>query len=152
AVIVPFDSDLFLNGIRVPITSGNYKFHLTVLESFQARGISGVSIERGVQSGDLEKFFELFLQKDGLQGMAFVQACAAAGFAHVLPATHASITPSGETAGQSSEPAPLEIVATADCVTPNDPQSPWVTRAQGRARVTQALHGARSLLMTTSLQ
>ena len=172
AVIVPFDSDLYLNGVRVPINAASFKFHRTVLESFQQRGISGVSIERGVELRDLVSFFELFLQKEGgLQGHAFVQACGAAGVMHVLPATHASVTaPDPDQAYEVEDDASFGFVSgdgenaesEAPAAEETGPGSfPGVTgpvrsnltpEGSGRQRLSQAVHGARSLLMTTSLQ
>ncbi len=161
AVIVPFDSDLYLNGHRVPINAASFKFHRTVLESFRLRAISGLSIERGIQIRDLERFFELFLAKEGgLQGHSLVKACAAAGVTHLVPATHASTTaPASGSARVGIDEPELEggEADGADAGAGGDSfpagNAPRGNAETGnRQRVSNAVHGARSLLMTTSLQ
>ncbi len=166
AVIVPFDSDLYLNGIRVPINAASFKFHRTVLDSFQQRAISGVSIEQGIEVRDLERFFELFLAKEGgLQGHLFVKACQAAGVTHLTPATHASTVAPDPDRPRVMEDGPDEPPdgdeskpnAAADSGDRAQEFSPTARADSGadgahRQRLSNAVLGARSLLMTTSIQ
>lgn len=147
AVFVVLDSDLYLNGARVPVSTTSFRFHQTVIDAFKSRGISGIRVERAVNADDLGKFFNLFLQPNCPHGGAMLKACADLDLSRILPAIHASTDPTavdsgaGDWAGGSAA---------------NPDAKPWQTGEPApehslRKRYAMAYGAARSLLTTTSL-
>lgn len=90
AILVALDDDLYLNGVRIPVRTGNFKFHKAVLEEFRRREIAGLRIQRGVDEKELVTFFRLFLQPDLYRGPDLLSACLAQGVDNIGPAIHAS--------------------------------------------------------------
>lgn len=89
-VLVAIDTDLFLDGYRVPIRAANVRHHRYVLDELKRRGIAGFKIERGVEMVELERFFELFMQPDAHYGASLLEACLVAGLHRMQPVVHAS--------------------------------------------------------------
>ena len=89
-VLVALDTDLYVNGFRVPIRPANVRFHRALIDEFKRRAIAGVKVERGLQRQELEKFFELFMQPDIYFGTSLLEACVIAGIDRMQPAIHAS--------------------------------------------------------------
>jgi HD-GYP domain-containing protein (c-di-GMP phosphodiesterase class II) len=90
AVIVALETDLYLNGFRIPIRTSNVRFHRSILEEFKRRAIAGIKAERGVELGELDRFFELFMQPEIYFGANLLEACLIAGIDRIQPAVHAS--------------------------------------------------------------
>jgi len=89
-VLVAIDTDLYLNGFRVPIRAANVRFHQAVLDEFRRRHIAGLRVERGVERHEIEHFFEHFMQPEIYTGTSLLEACLAAGIDRIQPAVHAS--------------------------------------------------------------
>jgi hypothetical protein len=90
AVLVALDTDLYLNGFRIPIRPANLRFHQAVLEEFRRRQIAGIRVERGLEAPEVERFFELFMQPDVYTGTGLLEACLVGSVDHIQPAVHAS--------------------------------------------------------------
>lgn len=90
SVLVALSDDLYLNGVRIPVKAGNFRFHKLVLEEFKQRKIAGLRIQKGIRDEELITFFRLFLRPDLYQGPELLAACLAQGVDHVAPAIHAS--------------------------------------------------------------
>ena len=105
AVLVALDTDLYLNGFRIPIRPANLRFHQSVLEEFKRRKIAGLRVERGLESPEVEHFFELFMQPDVYTGTGLLEACLVGGVDHIQPAVHAS---------SLAPDAPLDHVGTGE--------------------------------------
>jgi HD-GYP domain-containing protein (c-di-GMP phosphodiesterase class II) len=163
AVLVSLDSDLYLNGVRIPVKASNLRFHQTLLEEFRRRRIAGLRIEAGLTIVDLEKFFALFLQHDVYFGPGLLEACINDGVRRILPAVHVTTEApdhsdpfdprayeqwSGETEGSGSgEPGDG-----GDGPEGERSGKPGAVRPVTAKNYSLALHGARSLLTTTALQ
>ena len=102
AVLVALDTDLYLNGFRIPIRPQNLRFHQSVLDEFKRRQIAGIRVERGLEDREVERFFEFFMQPDEYTGTGLLEACLIGGVDHIQPAVHASA---------SAPDAPLEEIA-----------------------------------------
>lgn len=169
AVLVSLDSDLYLNGVRLPVKAANLRSHQALMEEFARRRIAGVRVQDGVTPGELGRFFRFFLRPDLYHGSALLEACVAESTGHILPAVHAS-TDSADAAdpfdpdgcGRWSEVVPA---AGADGAGPDSPHGgggagggtpPAAGVVSVRPVVPKsyslAMHGARSLLTTTTLQ
>jgi len=170
AVLVALQEDLYLNGVRIPVKAGNFRFHQAVLEEFKLRDIAGLRFAKGLEESELGTFFRLFLQPDVYHGPELITACLAQGVDHVTPAIHASTeTPDGG----------FDYDAPADWGDESSSGSfgsfgggygsgyggggggggggsgggPGnAPRGAARKNYSQALSGARSLLATTTLQ
>jgi HD-GYP domain-containing protein (c-di-GMP phosphodiesterase class II) len=163
AVLVALDTDLYLNGFRIPIRPANVRFHQYVLDEFKLRQIAGIRLEKGAEREEITKFFELFMRPDDYSGTSLLEACVAHGLNRVQPAVHASasspdegFTPfdvdvdevEGEKGGEEGPGA----------FTDHDPTRVGPGRAgqapRGAARKSywMAMAGARSLLAPTSIQ
>jgi HD-GYP domain-containing protein (c-di-GMP phosphodiesterase class II) len=170
-VLVSLDNDLYLNGTRIPVKAANVRFHRGILEEFQRRQIAGFRVAAGVTIDEVKTFFRLFLQPDVYQGSDLLTQCLAQGTDHFLPAVHASTcapdaafelsaaamarrAPApGDVGLDDSGPVdrgfdPAAFPGDRDLGTPGS-GSP---RGAVRKKYTAAVAGARSLLMTTSLQ
>src|SRR4029077_8929671 len=90
---VALDTDLFMNGARVPVTGSSFRFHQTVVKVFRDRGISGFRVMPGVRLDELSRFFALFLFDGAPRGQALLKACTDAGLQNIMPAIHASTDP-----------------------------------------------------------
>ena len=168
AVLVALQDDVYLNGVRIPVKTGNFRFHKAVLDEFRLRDIAGLRIQPGVDATEMTLFMRLFLQPDVYRGADLLGACLAQGVDHVTPAIHAS-TESPVEGFEYDAPQPWE----GDGF-PRDPYgsglgtgnsgggagesggggTPGGMAPRGAARksYSQAMLGARSLLATTTLQ
>ena len=171
AVLVALEEDLYLNGARIPVKAGNFRFHKAVLEEFRLREIAGIRIQQGIDESELTLFLRLFLQPDVYRGADLVGACLAQGVDHVTPAIHAS-TEAPDGGFEYDAPGPWEgeggssdanasgfggdyggwgggDAGGAGGVTGPGGNAP---RGAARKSYSAALQGARSLLATTTLQ
>ena len=168
AVLVAIDTDLFLNGTRIPMRGANIRFHRHVIEEFQRRQISGIKTTRGATLEEMKIFFRLFMQPDLYTGPDLLSECLAQGTDHVVPAVHASTyapeagfglrsamsrSPGGSAAAES-----FPTQAGADAGFPDSEGQDAVLDGSGsspkgavRKNFSAAIAGARSLLVTTSL-
>jgi HD-GYP domain-containing protein (c-di-GMP phosphodiesterase class II) len=165
AVLVALQEDLYLNGVRIPVKAGNFRFHKAVLDEFRLRDIAGLRIQKGIDEAELTLFLRLFLQPDVYRGPDLLGACLAQGVDHVTPAIHAS-TEAPDEGFEYDAPGHWETDAgSAEPYTGGgfggwgggdggDGSGPGGNAPRGAARksYTQALGGARSLLATTALQ
>ena len=164
AVLVSLDNDLYLNGVRLPVKLTNLRFHQALMEEFARRRIAGVRIMDGVAPGELERFFQLFLQPDIYHGAALLEACVAAGTARILPAVNAS-TESGDQADPfdprsyeewSEEGSAAGFGAPEEGNGPGSagagPHGVTSIRPASSKSYSLAMVGACSLLTTTALQ
>jgi len=168
AVLVALQDDLYLNGVRIPVRAGNFRFHTALLEEFRLRDIAGLQFQKGLDERELTVFFRLFLQPDVYHGPELISACLAQGIDHVSPAIHASTeAPDGGFDYDAPGPEDDEFAtsSTGDgfgtgfgggygTTGGGAGQGPPGNAPRGAARktYTQALSGARSLLTTTTLQ
>ena len=168
-VLISLDSDLYLNGVRLPVKAANLRSHQAVMEEFSRRGIAGVRVLEGVTPSELGRFFRLFLRPDLYHGPALLEACVAESTGRILPAVHAStefgdgddrFDPAGF--GKWSEQAPTPGFGASNLGPPGTGggAGPEAVPAPGATGVRPVVHksyslamlGARSLLTTTSLQ
>lgn len=167
AVLISLDSDLYLNGVRLPVKTANLRFHQTLMDEFARRGVAGVRILDSVTETQLEGFFRLFLRPDVCYGTALLEACVAQGLGHILPVVHASTE-----AGDGSDPFVPDGFAISPGVDPvagfgapgaagagtgggggSGPASgAGSARPVTHKSYSLAILGARSLLTTTTLQ
>ena len=89
-VLARLDTDMYLNGYRLPIRPTNVRFLNAVMIEFEKRKISAIRLTRGLEGPEIEKFFELYMQVEIYVGQALLDACLAAGNKHFLPAIHVS--------------------------------------------------------------
>jgi len=168
AVLVSLDSDLYLNGVRLPVKTANLRFHQALMDEFARRRVAGVRILDSITEPQLEGFFRLFLQPDAYHGTALLEACVAEGLRHILPVVHAS-TESGDLsdpfvpdgfATRSGEDLVAGFGATGSTWPGAGGGERGPAPASDTASVRPATHknyslailGARSLLTTTALQ
>jgi HD-GYP domain-containing protein (c-di-GMP phosphodiesterase class II) len=164
AVLVSLEEDLYLNGVRIPVKSGNFRFHKAVLEEFRLREIAGLRMQQGLDEAELTLFLRLFLQPDVYRGADLVGACLAQGVDHVTPAIHAS-TEAPDEGFEYDVPAQWE--GEGFTPTTGSGYDHWGAGTEGggtsgtggnaprgaaRKTYSAALQGARSLLATTTLQ
>jgi HD-GYP domain-containing protein (c-di-GMP phosphodiesterase class II) len=152
AVFVVLNSDLYLNGARIPVNASSFRFHQTVVDAFRSRGISGIRVERAAAVEDLAKFFNLFLQPTCPHGVEMLKACADLNLQRILPAVHASTNPTAASDGDepwtNGGPAGAEPARRAPA--PGGSEDPRGQRS-ARKNYSHAVQGARSLLTTTAL-
>jgi HD-GYP domain-containing protein (c-di-GMP phosphodiesterase class II) len=162
-VLVALETDLFLNGFRIPMRASNMRFHQSVHDEFDRRKIAGLKIEEGLDLEELERFFTLFMQPDVYHSTTLLEGCLANHIDHVLPAIHASTEAPAPDFGLPDDDDDDEIEdAWADCATANMPEEededevpeeirPGVPDGAVRKNYSVAMQGTRSLLATTSL-
>ncbi|MGH7730700.1 MAG: HD-GYP domain-containing protein [Candidatus Eiseniibacteriota bacterium] len=165
AVLVALQDDLYLNGVRIPVKSGNFRFHKAMLDEFRLREIAGLRLTQGLDAEELTLFLRLFLQPDVYHGADLVGACLAQGVDHVTPAIHAS-TEAPDGGFEYDAPAQWgDEGFTSDAGAgggfgswgggdgsgASGPGGP-APRGAARKGYSAALQGARSLLATTALQ
>jgi HD-GYP domain-containing protein (c-di-GMP phosphodiesterase class II) len=164
-VLARLDSDMYLNGFRLPIRPTNVRFLNAVMTEFDRRKISAIRLSRGLEGPEVEKFFELFMQYEVYVGQGLLDACLAAGNKHFLPAVHVSTDAQDSdflTGTPGPEPDPKEEAPAGDKEEGGgdawgrfpEPQARGKTRApRGAVRKSYraAVLGTRSLLAATSL-
>ena len=89
-VFVALEDDLYLNGVRVPVRTGNVRFQKHVLGEFQKRRIAGLKLCDGVEVRELSVLFRLLREPDVYNGPELLSACLANGADRVAPVIHAS--------------------------------------------------------------
>lgn len=174
-VFVALENDLYLNGTRIPVKGSNLRFHQLVHEELKRRQIAGFRVTAGVTIEDMQLFFGPFMQPDVYLGVDLLNECVQRGAKHTFPAVHASsFAPgpsfglprggSGEGGGfleasggiggggggaRGNAEGGFDAASFA-----GDEQTGAGNAPKGAVRKTYsaALAGARSLLMTTSLQ
>ena len=164
-VLAALDNDLYMNGTRIPVKGGNLRFHQHILEELQRRQIAGFRATAGVSVEEMKSFFLVFLQPDVYVGADLLTECIALGIEHMLPAVHASNHAPSVNFGMSaamarrldagSAGAPEGSFDAASFIGDEQTAGPGGENApKGAVRKTYsaAVAGARSLLMTTSLQ
>ncbi len=155
-ILVSLDTDLYVNGFRIPIRTANLRFHQSVLEEFKRRKVAGIKIERGVEVQEIESFFAFFMQPDVYHGTSLREVCLAAGIDGILPAIHAS-TEAPESEFFEGEPDPEEGDQEEDdeawgaAAPPELEERGRVPKGAARKSYRVAMLGTRSLLATTSL-
>ncbi len=92
-VLVALDTDLFLSGVRIPVTPSSVRYQQTVLEALTSRNVTGIRFLPGATLDDLVTFFGLFLGPACPHGAALVQACADARLERIVPAVQAFLGP-----------------------------------------------------------
>jgi HD-GYP domain-containing protein (c-di-GMP phosphodiesterase class II) len=166
AVLVSLDSDLYLNGARLPVKTANLRFHQALMDEFARRGVAGVRILDSVTEAQLEGFFRLFLRPDAYHGTALLEACVADGLRHILPVVSAStdsgdpsdpFVPDGFSTRSGEDPAagsgaPGPVGAGAGGGGSAGACGGGGVRPAAQKSYSLALLGARSLLTTTALQ
>ena len=159
AAFVLVDSDLYLNGVRLPVKANNLRFHETVRKEFEARKIAGFRVERGLNLKEVETFFELFMQPDDFGGPFFLEACKARKLTRLTPVLHASTVAPGEDEGSGESDAgtvveedpgdapALEAPGSATGLSGEESKSGWNIERGATKKVFQlALQGMRTLL------
>jgi HD-GYP domain-containing protein (c-di-GMP phosphodiesterase class II) len=163
-VLARLDTDMYLNGYRLPIRPTNVRYLNAVMVEFERRKISAIRLTRGLEPAEIEKFFELFMQAEVYVGQALLDACLAAGNKHFLPAIHVSTDAQDSdfltgTPGPDPETKPEEKAAEAEEAGGDSWRFPEAqTRGKSRAprgavrkSYRAAVLGTRSLLAATSL-
>jgi len=163
-VLVSLETDLYLNGFRIPVRTGNMRFHQSVHEEFERRKIAGLKMESGLTEEELERFFTLFMQPDVYHGTSLLEACLSNHVDHVLPAVHASTEAPEPDFGLPHDDDEEEDADDAWSVggeeeTPKEKDEeseeeeirPGVPDGAVRKNYSVAMQGTRSLLATTSL-
>jgi len=171
AVLAVLENDLYLNGTRIPVRGRSLRFHSFILDELRRRQIAGFKATAGVTIEEMKIFFRLFLQPDVYSGTDLLTECLAQGTDHILPAVHASAH--APSSGFALSAAALERRPAANAGPdpggsgPTDDSSdtasfpgdhelqgsgPGAPRGAARKSHSAAVAGARSLLMTTSLQ
>jgi len=168
AVLVSLEDDLYLNGVRIPVRAGNFRFHKAVLEELRLREIAGLRLQQGLDHAEFLVFMRLFLQPDVYRGPDLLGACLAQGVDHITPAIHASTDApedgfeydagaGWEDQGTTSEAPPMRGFGGPDgwrgegAGSPDGPGGD-APRGAPRKSYSAALRGTRSLLATTTLQ
>ena len=158
-VLVSLEGDLYLNGVRLPMKAGNLRHFDNLMREFARRRIAGVKIVQGLQPDELESFFGLFLRPHEFTGTPLLEACIAAGLDHVQPAVHASTEEGEETEEYMGDFDEVDggdghAGVGGEGTAPDSERDDPVSSIRGGAHKSYviAMHGARSLLTTTSLQ
>ncbi|HTO90350.1 MAG TPA: HD domain-containing phosphohydrolase [Candidatus Sulfotelmatobacter sp.] len=154
-VLVALETDLYLNGLRIPVRTANIRFHQVIHDEFQRRKIAGIKVEPGLDLDELERFFSYFMQPDVYHGTALLEACLANHVDHILPAIHASTEAPGPDIGMPEE-EPREAFEDAWSTEEQKPEEeqedPHILPGGAvRKNYSMAVDGMRSLLATTSL-
>lgn len=158
-VLVALETDLFLNGFRIPVRASNMRFHQSVHEEFERRKIAGLKIESGLDLEELERFFTLFMQPDVYHSTSLLEACLANHVDHVLPAVHASTEAPEPDFGlpddDDDEDEFEEAWETGEEEKKEESEEDLMRRGVPEGAVRKnysvAMQGTRSLLATTSL-
>ncbi len=149
AVIVAHDSDVYLNGVRVPVNHASFRFQQTVIELFARLRIAGLRFTSAVTRPELSRLFALIVQPDGPVAGDLMEAAAAQALRGAAPILHATLDPAAPSMGEAIAAA---VGAAGEPVSVPEPSAESTPEAAGRRRYAQAVHGARLLLMPTSLQ
>jgi HD-GYP domain-containing protein (c-di-GMP phosphodiesterase class II) len=182
AILVALQEDLYLNGVRVPVRTGNVRYHKHVVGELAKRRIAGLRLADGATPQELGVLFRLLREPDVYNGPELLSACLANGADHVAPVIHAStdspedafeydslagMSGSGGTTAPAEESAwdtsaeahPYEESSGEDAGTGSSESADGGASASYAAphgaahkRYSSAISGARSLLTTTSLQ
>jgi len=162
-VLVALETDLFLNGFRIPVRASNMRFHQSVHDEFERRKIAGLRMEQGLDLPELERFFTLFMQPDVYHSTSLLEACLSNSVDHVLPAIHASTEAPAPDFGlpdddDDDEEEEIEdawsdgtVDADEEKKKGDEKERPGVPDGAVKKNYTVAMQGARSLLATTSL-
>jgi HD-GYP domain-containing protein (c-di-GMP phosphodiesterase class II) len=89
-VFVVFEGGLFLNGVRVPTSSGNFHHARALTKELERRGIAGFETRGEPTVEEWQAWFEVFLDPGVGPAAEFVDALAARGLPHLFAALHVS--------------------------------------------------------------
>ena len=163
-VLVSLDSDLYMNGTRIPVHGWKVRFHQHVLDELRRRQIAGIRITQGVTVEEMQAFFGLFMKPEVYVGEDLLAECKAQRLEHVLPAVYASSHAPGFGGFpriDSKPQYPIEEAARPVEEWTGEAPSSLEAGPSGERRTSagaaaksyaSAVAGARSVLMTTSLQ
>jgi HD-GYP domain-containing protein (c-di-GMP phosphodiesterase class II) len=162
-VLVSLETDLYLNGFRIPVRASNIRFHQSVHDEFARRKIAGLKFEEGLDLAEMERFFSYFMQPDVYNGTSLLEACLANNVDHVLPAIHASTEAPEPDFGLPGDDEDDEETFEDAWANENPeeekkeeeeeevPIRPGVPDGAVKKNYSVAMQGTRSLLSTTSL-
>lgn len=160
-VFVHLESDLYLNGVRIPVKPNTLKYHDSLLEELEKRGIAGFKIEKDVRQKEYDAFFTLFFQTDVYYGTSFLEGAIANGCDRILPVVNASAegdegsdSPFGTWPGEGSGDGSVDGSGESGSGADNglEGEGPAAPRGATSKAYAMAVVGLRSLLMTTSVQ
>lgn len=157
AVLVALESDLYLNGVRIPVRNQTFKAHEQLREEFERRRIAGLKLTKDVSLDEVQRFFALFLKPGDHHGAGLLEACLAEGLDTIQPAVHAStsVPEAASFASEIRERAPSWPEEPLDAFDKEAPTAPGEGGDAPRGAAPKSFHaavaGARSLLMTTTL-
>jgi HD-GYP domain-containing protein (c-di-GMP phosphodiesterase class II) len=177
AVFVALYDDLYLNGVRVPVRTGNVRFHKHVLGELMKRRIAGFRFADGAETRELSVLFRLLREPEVYNGPELLSACLANGADKVTPVIHASTdapddgfeyplwdeggndAPAASSGWGGSGPGEGYGLGSGGPASGpgdgsgGDASMPYAApRGAARKGFSTAVQGARSLLTTTSLQ
>jgi len=162
AVFVVFEGGLFLNGVRVPTSSGNFHHARALTKELERRGIAGFETHGEPSVDEWQSFFEVFLDPNAGQGHAYVASLAFRNLEHVFAALHVSDEAPEETGDMAAGVAGGTGGTPEDAGETSGPKhgarggraNKVVTAARGAApkRYASALLGLQSLLTGTTAQ
>lgn len=165
AVFVVFEGGLFLNGVRVPTSSGNFRHAQALTNELERRGIAGFETRGEPSVDEWQVFFEVFLDPGTPPGAPLVEALKERGLERLFAALRVVDEAPGDDLGlQGSGPADTGIHCATDPGA-GEPQGArhgvrggrtgaTVTAGRGAApkRYAAALQGLQSLLTGTTAQ
>ncbi len=163
AVLVALESDLYLNGVRIPVRNQTFKSHELLREEFERRRIAGLRVTPEVCEEDVQRFFALFLRPGDYHGTGLLETCLAEGLNAIQPAVHATTSlPEAAGAGMAgfadtdiARPVTFSHDYDDEAHESGPPTAPGEAGSAPRGSAPKSFHaavaGARSLLMTTAL-
>lgn len=163
AVFVVFEGGLFLNGVRVPTSSGNFHHVQALTNELERRGIAGFETRGEPTIDEWREFFAVFLDADTAPGAPFVEALKQRRLEHLFAALRV-IDEAPDDCSGALAPGPGDDGASA-ATDPGTSESSrhgarggrtaeTVTAGRGAApkRYAAALRGLQSLLTRTTAQ
>lgn len=93
-MFVAHGGEIFLDGIRIAMTSQGFRMAKTLIAEFHERGIAGFEVTGEPDVEEWRKFFELFLDARVAPGEAIVLAARERGIEHIQPVLHVLEDPS----------------------------------------------------------
>ena len=162
AVFVVFEGGLFLNGVRVPTSSGNFHHARALTRELEKRGIAGFETRGEPTVDEWQAWFEVFLDPAAGTGPGFVASMQARNLEHVFVALRVEKDENDGTGVRSTGTADAkggEADGTPEKAGPKQGAkggraNSVVTAARGAApkRYSSALLGLQSLLVGTTAQ
>ncbi len=162
AVFVVFEGGLFLNGVRVPTSSGNFHHARALTKELEKRGIAGFETRGEPTADEWQSWFEVFLDPAAGVAHEFVASVQARNLEHLFVAlrvaedenegTGVKTAGTTEAKGGDAEEAPEKAGPKQGAK--GGRANSVVTAARGAApkRYSSALLGLQSLLTGTTAQ